>query len=278
MKKISVLSGKGGTGKTLISVSLAESLSTGRYVDLLDSDIEEPNCHIFIDNKNVKENLVNVPVPVIDELLCNRCKLCVEQCKFNAISIVNNNILYFEENCRKCGLCSYLCPAGAIREVSKSVGIISKREVNNIILNSGVSDVENQFGFPIIMKLRSLKNKNQISVIDCPPGVSVNLLYAICETDYCIIVTEPTIFGLNDLKLVIAAIKLNDIPFGIIVNKYEYGMNIIDDFCRDNSYEIIMKIPYEKKIAEFYSNGLSLCKYKSTYYNDFKNVYKKIVQ
>lgn len=276
MKQIAILSGKGGTGKTLVAVSLSKALATGRYIDLLDCDVEEPNCDIFFTNKYNKKLPVELPVPVFNDSICVKCGLCVQQCKFNAIALVKNELLFFEENCRNCGLCSYLCPVNAITEKPVEIGNIKIQSKNNVTLKTGTLNINQQAGFPVVMQLKKLKSQNNISIIDCPPGASTNLFYSISSVDYCIIVTEPTVFGLNDLELVIEAVKLSGIPFGIIVNKFDYGMNIIDDFCKTNNYDIIMKLFYSKDIAQNYSRGISLCEYDSKYYMAFKNLYKNI--
>jgi MinD superfamily P-loop ATPase len=277
MKKIAILSGKGGTGKTLVAVSLSKALATGRYIDLLDCDVEEPNCNIFFSNKYNKKIPVELPTPVFNNSICVKCGLCVQQCKFNAIALIKNELLFFEENCRNCGLCSYLCPVNAITENSVAKGNIKIQSKNNITLKTGTLNIKQQAGFSVVMQLKKLKSQNNVSIIDCPPGASTNLFYSISSVDYCIIVTEPTIFGLHDLELVIEAVKLADIPFGIIINKYDYGMNIIDDYCRQNNYNLILKIPYKNQIAENYSKGIPLCDYDSKYYMVFKNLYKKIL-
>ncbi|RKD34261.1 ATP-binding protein [Thermohalobacter berrensis] len=252
---ISVLSGKGGTGKTTISTNLAVRLTTKGYkTQYLDFDVEEPNGFIFLKPQIKNREDVAVKVPQIDEDLCNGCGLCAKKCNFNAISVVKGKVVLFEKLCHSCGLCSIICPQKAVTETDRVIGKIEKGFNGKLITYRGILNIGEPMGVPIIEKLQEQTKSDYINIIDSPPGSSCNVVHSIEGSDYSILVTEPTKFGLHDLKIAVKVVEKFNIPYGVVINKSQQD-NIIEDFCNKNNIKIIAKIPFDRKIAHKYSKG-----------------------
>ena len=234
---ISVASGKGGTGKTLVSTSLALSLNDG--VQILDCDVEEPNAHIFIKPNLTKEEKVAIKVPSIDRNKCTYCGKCAEVCAFNAIAVIKNTILIFSELCHGCGACSYLCPEHAISEEDKEIGTIQLGTSNSIEFVSGKLNPGEAMSPPIIRKVKEHINPSKTAILDIPPGTSCPVVESIKESDFCLLVTEPTPFGLNDLELAVGVTQKLKIPCGVIINRAGSGNEKIDDYCQHQNIPIL---------------------------------------
>ena len=216
--KIAILSGKGGTGKTLVSVNLAAVSEKATYIDC---DVEEANGHLFFKPQWVQEESIAVKIPEVDEGLCDGCRKCVDFCKFNALAYILNKLKIFEEICHSCGGCLLVCPQKALTEKDKVIGIIKKGISNNVTIYSGLLNTGEPSGVPIINRLLSKNHllENKLTIIDCPPGSACVVMESIKDADYCILVAEPTLFGVHNLNMVYQLVKLFEKPFGVVLNK-----------------------------------------------------------
>ncbi|EOD01356.1 ATP-binding protein [Caldisalinibacter kiritimatiensis] len=253
---ISVLSGKGGTGKTTISTNLASYLAQKGYkTRYLDFDVEEPNGFIFLKPDVSETEEVKVKVPKVDEDLCKHCGACANHCNFNALAVTKQKVLVFEKLCHSCGLCSVVCPVDAIEEVDREIGKIEIGKMNNLEAIRGVLNIGEPMGIPIIKQLREHVSDDYINIVDSPPGSSCSVVNSVEDSDYSILVTEPTEFGLHDLRIAVEVIKQMNIPFGVVINKSDENDDIIEDYCKEEGCEILGKIPFSKDIASKYSKG-----------------------
>jgi len=276
---ISVASGKGGTGKTTIAVNLALSM---KGVQLLDCDVEEPNAHLFL--KPVITETINayIPIPEVDEATCDCCGRCQEVCAFNSIAVLpgkireQGSVLIFPHLCHGCGACSFLCPRGAIHEVNKEIGIVEKGVSGDIKFVHGKLNVGEVMSPPLIRQVKKHIDPTKEVIIDAPPGTSCPVIESVKETDYCILVTEPTPFGLNDLILAVEMLKTIGVPFGVILNRYDIGDDCVDRYTRENGIPILMKIPFDREIASLYSKGLPIIGYNKEYDDVFRELHEKI--
>jgi MinD superfamily P-loop ATPase len=251
--KISVASGKGGTGKTTVATNLAVSLGTD--VQILDCDVEEPNAHLFLNPKIDEKEAVMMFVPAIDEDKCNYCKKCAEICRFKAIAVISKTVLTFPELCHSCGGCMEVCPEEAVYGSGRKVGEVEKGFADDIFFVHGRMRVGEAMSPPLIKKVRSNIKPDIINIIDAPPGTSCPVIAAMKGTDFVVMVTEPTPFGLHDLKLGVEAVKLLNIPCGLVINRSDIGNNDVRDYAEKENLPILLEIPFDRKIAEAYSRG-----------------------
>ena len=271
--KIAVASGKGGTGKTTVSTNLALSLDNVQY---LDCDVEEPNAAIFL-NPEISEHLsVEIPVPVIDEEKCDYCRKCALLCAFNALVVLGDCTLLFPEMCHGCGGCIYICPQKAITEQNRKIGIVERGRAGDIDFIHGLLNVGEPMAPPVIKKERSLIDDLKTVILDAPPGTSCPVIETIRDTDFCILVTEPTPFGLNDLVLAVETVREIRVPFGVIINQDGIGDDEVDKYCNREDIPILMKIPWDRRIAEAYSSGEPAVRVFPEMKNDFQDVFEKI--
>ncbi len=263
---IAVLSGKGGTGKTTVSTNLALALKA----NYIDCDVEEPNGFLFLKPKIDKEERVMVEYPVIDDDKCNYCGACVNECKFNALAKVNHDIMLFEKLCHGCGACKIVCKYNAINYNKREIGKIEKGNVRDINCRRGILNIGEPMAVPVIRELLN-DLSNEINLIDCPPGTSCNVVNSLKHADAAILVTEPSEFGLHDLKMAVELVKRYNIPFGIIINKDDEKDNVVKKYCREEEIILIGTIPYSKDTAVLYSKGEIL-------YDDFyhKTIFDKL--
>ena len=252
---ISVASGKGGTGKTTVAVNLALSLSN---IQFLDCDVEEPNAHIFLKPKIQDKIPVYIPVPEVDKDKCNFCGRCAEVCAYNAIAVLKKNILVFPELCHGCGACSYFCPQKAIKEVDKEIGFVEIGNKDNLQFVHGRLNIGQAMSPPLIRAVKKYINPTRTVIIDVPPGTSCPVIEAIRGSDFCILVTEPTPFGLYDLTLAVEVLRKLEIPFGVVINRSDLGDKKVDDYCKKEHIPILMHIPFKKEIAMTYSKGIPI--------------------
>ncbi len=270
--KIAVLSGKGGTGKTTFSTSLA---FISNYT-LIDTDIEEPNSHIFLKGKDFTEFSVSTLFPKINMEKCTLCGECGNFCKFNAIIPAKNRVVVFPESCHSCGGCELVCKAQAISWEDRDIGKIFK---GNTYFDSkfyyGRLNIGEMSGVKIIKSLhKNIENEN--SIIDCPPGTSCNTVSALEGIDFAILVTEPSPFGLSDMKLVIELLQEMKIPFGVVINKLDNEENEVNHFCKENSVEIIGSLPFSKEIAQCYAQGKIVVEVLPEYKKNFQEILEKV--
>ncbi len=277
---ISVASGKGGTGKTTVAVNLA--LSIKKNVQFLDCDAEEPNAHIFLKPSIKKKEKVFIPVPQIDEKKCTFCGKCKEVCAYNAIAVINGtgikkgNVLVFQNLYHGCGSCSYFCPENAIREINKEIGEVEIGETNSLQFAHGRLNIGEAMAPPVIRKIKSYINPTRTVIIDAPPGTSCPVVETVKESDFCILATEPTPFGLNDLVLAVEVLRKLKVPFGVVINRSDLGNKKTDEYCKKEEIPILMRIPFKKEIAAAYSKGEPIVKAFPGYERHFKKLFNKI--
>ncbi|MDX2448581.1 MAG: ATP-binding protein [Desulfobacterales bacterium] len=271
---ISIASGKGGTGKTTIATNLAVSLGTG--VQLLDCDVEEPNAHLFLKPKIERTETVFAAVPEIDKDKCTLCRKCSDICRFKVIAIAGQTILTFPELCHSCGGCMVVCPEEAITETGRELGVVEEGVLDSIGFVHGRLRVGEAMSPPLIKKVRSYVNLDMINIIDAPPGTSCPVIAAMKDTDFVLMVTEPTPFGLHDLKLAVEAVKLLHIPSGLVINRSDIGNDDVRQYAQTENLPILLEIPFDRRIAETYSRGHLMVDAMPEWKNKFLALYSKI--
>jgi len=251
--RICIASGKGGTGKTTIATNLAAALD--KSAQYLDCDVEEPNGHLFLKPMISSSQIVTVPVPKVDLKKCDFCRKCADFCKFNAIAVLGKNVLIFPELCHSCGGCQLICPKEAIKETSKEIGKLEKGMANGVNFVHGCLKIGEAQAVPLIERVKKEIDPHKISIIDAPPGTSCPVIAALKDADIAILVTEPTPFGLYDLKLAVGVVRMLNIPLGVIINRADLGDKRVFDYCKKENIPILMTIPFDKKVAESYAKG-----------------------
>ena len=270
---ISVASGKGGTGKTTVATNLALSLGEAQFFDC---DVEEPNANIFIKAEIKDSKKVTVTIPEIDKTKCNYCGKCSEFCAYNALAVVKSNVLVFPELCHSCGGCELICPKNAINWCERVIGKVEHGHANGIDFYHGLLNVGEMQAIPVIKALKKKVDKKRTVIIDVPPGTSCPVIESIGGSDYCILVTEPTPFGLHDLKLAIEVVRHLNIPFGVIINRDGIGDKKVEVYCQNENIPIILKIPERRKIAHLYSKGIALVSESYEWHEMFGQVFNQI--
>ena len=258
---ISVASGKGGTGKTLVATSLALSLE--KQVQFLDCDVEEPNAHIFLRPTIVQKHPVLLPIPRVDEDRCNYCGRCSEVCVYHAIAVMKRKVLVFPELCHGCGACSYLCPERAISEEGKEIGVVESGYCGKIDFVQGRLTVGEAMAPPVIREVKRHIESGKVVIIDVSPGTSCPVVEAVKGSDFCLLVTEPTPFGLNDLVLAVGVAQQLGVPCGVVLNRTGVGDEGVESYCLEQGIPILLKIPLDREIAQLYSKGIPLVKEKA---------------
>ncbi|NMA18655.1 MAG: 4Fe-4S binding protein [Clostridiaceae bacterium] len=323
---IAVLSGKGGTGKTLISVNLAAAAEAATYVDC---DVEEPNGHLYFKPNNVTEKEVAVKIPHVDPALCSGCRQCVDFCKFNALAYIRDNLIIFDEICHSCGGCVMLCPEKALSEKDKVIGKIQKGISDNVEVHTGLLKIGEPSGVPIIKTmLEDQRHRDQdstqvladsrhckcedprrrdkdvaqalvdsrhckrddsshhdkkpiqapkVTLIDCPPGTACMVMESIQDADYCILVAEPTVFGLHNLDLVHQLVTLFNKPFGVVLNKCLGDDHLVDEYCEERSIPILVRLPFDAELGRLNAKADIAVRKSEKYRALFSNLLERVI-
>ena len=254
--RIAVASGKGGTGKTTVATNLAYVASlNGRTVSYVDCDVEEPNGHLFLRPEWLVRKPVTRLVPQVDESKCTHCGRCGEICQYSAIVPLGVTILVYAELCHGCGGCQLVCPAGAITEVPREIGTLEMGWAEDIQFTQGLLNVGEAMSPPLIRQVRSASPKADLTVIDAPPGTSCPVIESVRGADFLLLVTEPTPFGLNDLKLAVEMGRALGLPLGVVINRADTGDRHTWEYCQTNQLPILAEIPDDRSVAEAYSRG-----------------------
>jgi len=273
---ISVASGKGGTGKTLVATSLALSIKDRDKVQLLDCDVEEPNDHVFLKPTITRSEAVYIPVPKVDEDKCTYCGKCAEVCAYNAIAVSPKHVLIFPELCHGCGACSYLCPEKVISEVGREIGVVESGNSDGVEFVHGRLAIGEAMAPPIIRKVKEQANGEGTVIIDVSPGTSCPVVEAVKDSDFCLLVTEPTPFGLNDLVLAVETVRELNIPCGVILNRTGVGDRKVEEYCSKENIPILLTIPLDTEIARLYSKGITLVEGMPQWKESFLRLFAKI--
>ena len=270
---VSVASGKGGTGKTSVAVNLA--LSVGN-VQLLDCDVEEPNAHLLLHPKIDREKSVYLPVPVVDESLCDHCGKCAQFCQYNAIFVSPDETLIFRELCHGCGGCVLICPKKAISERKRRIGVLKFGLSGDLRLVYGELEVGEPLAVPIIREVKRQIEGSRDVILDSPPGTSCPMIETVKGSDYCILVTEPTPFGLHDLKISVQVLEDMGLQFGVIINRSDIGDRKVYKYCERKEIPILMEIPFQRRIAELYSRGVPFTSEMPEWREKFQTLFDEI--
>jgi MinD superfamily P-loop ATPase len=273
---ISVASGKGGTGKTLVATSLALSLKDTCKVQLLDCDVEEPNDHIFLKPVITRNEAVYLPVPRVDEEKCTYCGKCAEVCAYRAVAVFPKHVMVFPNLCHGCGACSYLCPEEAITEEEKKMGVVESGQSDGVAFVQGKLTVGEAMPTPVIRKVKDYVNRDGIVIIDVSPGTSCPVVQSIKGSDFCLLVTEPTPFGLNDLVLAVETVKELNIPCGLVINRDGIGDARVEEYCHKENMHILLTIPLDTEVARLYSRGVTLAEGMPQRKESFLGLFDKI--
>ena len=275
--KIAIASGKGGTGKTTVATNLAYVASgNGQSVAYLDCDVEEPNGHIFLKPQIQSKKPISNSVPQVDEEKCTVCGKCSEICQYSAIACVGQKVLIYPEMCHACGGCALVCPVNAISETTRDIGMLEIGQAGAIQFIHGVLNVGEAMSPPAIKAVKASAPQTGLVLIDAPPGTSCPVIESIRNSDYVILVTEPTPFGLNDLKLAVEMARALKLPFGVVINRANLGDQETHSYCDRNRIKILAKIPDDRRIAEAYSVGKMVVDALPEYKKAFEDLYKDV--
>ena len=273
--KIAIASGKGGTGKTSVAVNLALSLDKAQ---ILDCDVEEPNAHILLNPQITDKSSVTIHVPRIINAKCDYCGRCANFCKYNALFVAGETAMVFPELCHSCGGCSIVCPQNAIEEEPREIGKIHSGHSGNIDLVYGEINVGEPMAVPVISAVKKMMNQDGFIILDAPPGTACPVVETVHGSDYCILVTEPTPFGLHDLQVAVEVVKKLETPMGVVVNFSDIGDRGVYNFCEKKELPILMEIPFDRKIAELYSKGIPFVNEMPEWKKNFQEMAKRIIE
>jgi MinD superfamily P-loop ATPase len=253
---IAIASGKGGTGKTIVATNLAATLAQDDYsVTYLDCDVEAPNGHIFLKPEIAQCEKVSVPVPEVNETLCTRCNRCGEFCQYSAIVCLGTAVLTFPDLCHGCGGCSLVCPDGAIREVPRMIGEVERGAAGALRFVQGRLRIGQALVPPVIRAVKRHLPRTGVAILDAPPGTSCPVVETIRDTDFVLLVAEPTPFGLHDLRLAVETVQAVRLPHAVVLNRVGLGDDGVQQYCDRAGIPILLEIPEDRRIAETYSRG-----------------------
>lgn len=271
---ICIASGKGGTGKTTVATNLAVSLGNG--AQLLDCDVEQPNAHLFLKPEITASEKVTTPVPEVDTEKCDYCGKCGEICQFSAITVVADYVLTFPELCHSCEGCMMVCPQGAISKVPRELGVLEKGKSGSVDFVHGRMRITEAMSPPLIEAVKEQMDTGRTVILDAPPGTSCPVITTLKGSDFAVLVTEPTPFGLNDLRLAVGAVRTLEIPMGIVINRCDTGDDGVLRYAEAENIPVLMEIPDERKVAEAYSRGVMMVDAFPEMKENFQDLYKEI--
>ncbi len=272
---ITIASGKGGTGKTTVAVNLALCIKNAQ---LIDADVEEPNANVLLQASFSEEKDVVVAVPKINDELCTYCGKCSEFCAYNALAVVPQKVLVFADLCHSCKGCEIVCPMDAVGWQNRIVGKVRKGENKGVDIVEGDLNLGESMAIPVIKAVKHEIDFEKHVIIDAPPGTSCPVLESITGSDYVILVTEPTPFGLHDLKLAVDVVRRMNLPFGVIINRDGVGDKRVEFYCQQENIPILLKIPHDMQIASLYSNGEPFVSHMPQLKNAFERLMERIIQ
>ena len=254
--RIAIASGKGGTGKTTIATSMAAVLAKGgKDVTYVDCDVEEPNGGVYLKPEIETVTDVEVPVPEIELTKCTFCGMCSDVCEYNAIAVLNDKVMVFPTLCHSCGGCYHICPERAVKEIPRKIGKLANGTGQGVKFYEGRLNVGEAFSPPLTRALKRAVNWSNIALIDAPPGTSCPVVEAVKDADFAVLVTEPTPFGLHDLELAVKMARALNLPIGVIINRSDIGDDRVEEYCRQENIDVLMRIPFDRSLAEACSVG-----------------------
>ncbi len=276
--QLTIASGKGGTGKTTVAVNLALAAGNKQRVHFVDADVEEPNAHLFLKPALNYTKQVGIPVPQVNQELCTGCGKCAQICEFNAIAAAGKTVITFPELCHGCGGCTYFCPEGAITEISREIGTLEAGQAENIDFMHGRLNPGEALSPPLIKALKDKINTSSTAIIDAPPGTSCPVVEAVSGCDFCLLVTEPTPFGLNDLGLSVQMLRKLDIPCGVVINRSDMGDKGVESYCQQEGIPVLAKIPWNRELARLYGRGETVVPHSRAWKTTFSELWEKVLE
>jgi MinD superfamily P-loop ATPase len=273
---IAVASGKGGTGKTTVAVNLALALQRENNVKFFDCDVEAPNAYLFLKPQITHSEPVTTACPTVDGTRCTFCGKCAEVCAFHALVVLKERVLLYPELCHDCGGCELFCPQNAIGKKERKIGIIESGLAGNMAFFQGRLTPGEPFSPPLIRALKRLVSNDSIVILDAPPGTSCPVVTTIEGSDFCLLVTEPTPFGLHDLALAVELVQKLEIRAGVVVNRADIGDDKVDAYCAKKDLPVLMRLPYDQELAINYAQGLPAVGVLPEYQQKFSQLYQDI--
>ncbi len=276
--KIAVASGKGGTGKTTVATNLTYILAeSGIRTIYIDCDVEEPNGSLFLKPEWSDTREVSVKIPKVDNDKCTYCGDCARICQYNAIAVLLDKVMVFPQLCHSCGGCFHICPEHAVTEIDRPIGVINIGANAGMMVYEGCLNIGEAISPPLIKSLKETADQPGVQIIDAPPGTSCPVIETVRGSDYVILVTEPTPFGLNDLRLAVGMVRELGLPFGLVINRHDIGDNRVIDYCHEQNIEILMEIPEDRDIAASCSAGNLIAKALPEHKKYFERLAEKVV-
>ncbi len=276
--KIAVSSGKGGTGKTTVATNLAVTAArAGHSAAYLDCDVEEPNGFLFLKPTIHETRPVNVSVPAVDLDACNGCGQCGRICQFSAIVVMNKKVLLFHELCHGCGGCWQVCPTGAITESHRQTGQVDLGTADGVHCVGGLLNIGEAMSPPVIAAVKTAAPDVDVTILDSPPGTSCPVIESVRGSDLVLLVTEPTPFGLHDLKLAVAMVRALALPFAVVINRADIGDDATTTYCAQEGIDVLAEIPDDRRVAEAYSRGEMACDAVDAYRQLYSDLLERLL-